>query len=70
MPGASLRGRLGLHQRTEELAAVTHALEGVTDGQGAALLISLLGMLCEERGPLLVAVDDAHWLDDQTLDLL
>jgi DNA-binding CsgD family transcriptional regulator len=53
----------------------------LTDGAGAPTepeptaarllgLVALLATLCEERGPLVVAVDDAHWLDDQTLDLL
>ncbi len=33
-------------------------------------LVSLVEELCDEQGPLVLAADDAHWLDDPTLDLL
>ena len=33
-------------------------------------LIAVIGSLCDEHGPLLVAADDAHLLDDPTIDLL
>jgi tetratricopeptide (TPR) repeat protein len=54
------------------LADGTGAAPGEPEPTAARLLglVALLGALCEERGPLAVTVDDAHWLDDQTLDLL
>ena len=33
-------------------------------------LIAVIGSLCDEHGPLLIAADDAHLLDDPTIDLL
>ncbi len=33
-------------------------------------LVAVIGIACEARGPLLLAVDDAQWLDEPTLDLL
>jgi AAA ATPase domain len=70
---AGERGLPVLSARGTELER-THAFGGARRLFAPAVeplgLIVLLGVLCEERGPLLVAVDDAHWLDDQTLDLL
>lgn len=33
-------------------------------------LVAVVEELCDEQGPLILAADDAHWLDDPTLDLL
>jgi ATP/maltotriose-dependent transcriptional regulator MalT len=33
-------------------------------------LVAVVEELCDQRGPVILAADDAHWLDDPTLDLL
>src|SRR5262249_30223520 len=33
-------------------------------------LVAVVEELCDQQGPMILAADDAHWLDDPTLDLL
>ncbi|MFI6585476.1 AAA family ATPase [Embleya sp. NPDC050493] len=70
-----LAGRLPRHQAD----ALRHAVHGTTADPAApgdydrflvgAAVLSLLGELADEQ-PLLVLVDDAHWLDQETADAL
>jgi DNA-binding CsgD family transcriptional regulator len=76
-PGASILGERGFRGQG---AAARAVLEDVVpiDSQAPPQpveahqlgLLAMIGSLCDERGPLLLAADDAHLLDDPTLDLL
>ena len=63
--GPAAAARAVLTNGTEPTAGAPEPTEARLLG-----MVALLGALCEQRGPLMVAVDDAHWLDDHTLDLL
>lgn len=58
-PAAAARGVLEDEAGTPE--PITARLLG---------LVAVVEELCDKRGPLILSADDAHWLDDPTLDLL
>ena len=76
-PGAPLLGERSFRGQGAAARAVLEDL-GPIGSQSPAQpeearqlgLIAVIGSLCDERGPVLLAADDAHLLDEPTLDVL
>ncbi len=76
-PGASILGERSFQGQGSAARAVledvvpvgSHAPAQPVEAHQLGLL-AVIGSLCDEHGPVLLAADDAHLLDDPTLDLL